>query len=401
MNASSFLANRAPTELIYAIFLQTITSERSQDAVAISLTCRSLRNHWITHRSALLWDLCVEHVPHAQEALLAVCCRRDAELSGGLPPLDISPGDLLSGSASPKSSMTLSEYQHIRALNLLARDRESKLYQYPYTGLPADRPRPNLRERETVLPEDLCSMPEWSDRVHLAIYRTIIVAAGLAGAYQAPTLKATDPEADMSLIFKQVEYAEQHPTNYPKLTAKEVDWLEQFTICNMSSTPGAEEVVFGRVANWLFGNMLEKKSSRDAMAWRFAHDLGRATYCRRLRNSGRVCPVQLVPNSSGTWSHADAHLVVWELMQVFYLFKSLEEDYRMVYRPDNDLSRPRGLAVLAGSYVASERQAPDNLSPPLRHPRPSISVLLPGFTIEVNVQTVMFGIVPATLPRHH
>ncbi|KAK1776219.1 hypothetical protein QBC45DRAFT_435297 [Copromyces sp. CBS 386.78] len=258
----------------------------------------------------------------------------DVELSEGLPPLDISPGDLLSGSASPKSSMTLSEYQHVRALNLLARDRESKL--------------------------------------------TIIVAAGLAGAYQAPTLKATDPEADMSLIFKQVEYAEQHPTNYPKMTAKEVDWLEQFTICNMSSTPEAEEVVFGRVANWLFGNMLEKKSSRDAVAWRFAHDLGRATYCRRLRDSGRVCPVQLVPNSSGTWSHADAHLVVWELMQVFYLFKFLEEDHRMVYRPDNgDLSRPRGLAVLAGSYVASERQAPDNLSPPLRHPRPSISVLLP------------------------
>lgn len=120
----------------------------------------------------------------------------------------------------------------------------------------------------------------------------------------------------------------------------------------MSSTPEAEEVVFGRVASWLFGNILDKKSRRDAMAWRFAHDLSRATYCRRLRNSGRKCPVQLVADDSGTWTHADAHLVVWELMQVFYMFQTFADDFRVFDPPkDGKLSRSRPLAFSPGSYV--------------------------------------------------
>lgn len=80
MEASNFLANWAPSELIYAIF-QSITSERIKDAVALSLTCRSLRNHWTTHRSAILWELCIEHVPHAEEALLAAHMTR--KVAGG------------------------------------------------------------------------------------------------------------------------------------------------------------------------------------------------------------------------------------------------------------------------------------------------------------------------------
>ena len=348
-DVSNFLTNRAPAELIYAIFQSLLLHGDIDDAIALSLTCSSLRNHWVTHRGALLWDLCVD-VPHAQEALLAVCPRSlnyltayadsrlktqvritrqvvNAQLSGRLPPMDISPGDLLSGSArSPKSSMTVPEYEQVRALNLLARTWESMMiYDYSLTGLPADRPRPNPStvERGTVLPEEPSSMPEWSHRWHLAFYRSLIITAGLAGAYHEPVMKARDPAAGMSLILEQINNHNRHPMDFPELTAKEVDWLEQFAVCNMnSSTPEAEEVVFGRIAEWLLRNILEKKSSRDAMAWRFAHDLGRATYCRRLRDSGRECPVQLlVADSNIPWTHADAHLVPWGLMQVFFIFQ--------------------------------------------------------------------------------
>lgn len=244
-------------------------------------------------------------------------------------------------------------------------------------------------------------MPEWSDRVHLAIYRTVIVAAGLAGAYHEPVLKATDPEAGMSLIVEQLKYAQEHPLNEPELTIKEVDWLKQFTVCNMSSTPEDEDAVFGRVANWLCGNILDNKSSRDAMAWRFANDLGRARYCRRRRNSGQKCPLELVAEGYGTSTHADAHLVVWELMQVFFIFQVLADEYRLPYRLDDGGSlQSRPLAVLPGSYVFPPKcRVPENtLRPRPQHshrgwpaqelpyeswlgdykkrPRPSISVLL-------------------------
>lgn len=287
----------------------------------------------------------------------------DAEKSGRLPPMDIAPGDLLSGSANPKSSITLSEYQQVRALDLLAQYEEGRLYRYPKhkRRLPADRPKPDPKGQETVFPEEPSSMPEWSDRVRLSFYRTLIIAAGLAGAYHEPTLKAMDPKADMSLIFRELDYADRHITNYPVLTEKEVNWLEQFAVCNINATPEAEEAVFGRVAHWLLGNILEKKSRREAMAWRFARGLGRATYCRRLREGGRDCPVQLVVDDNDTWSHADAHLVVWELMQVFHIFKEVAEDYRRTLIPDRgDPSRPRALTVYPGSYVITERQVPVN-----------------------------------------
>lgn len=125
----------------------------------------------------------------------------DAEIRGRLPPMDISPGDLLSGSASPKLSMTLSEYHQVRDLNLLARNREARLHHWPCRVWSFPNDRPQQARGETVSPEEPCSMPEWSDRVHLALYRMMILAAGLAGAYHEPTLKATDPEAGMSLIF--------------------------------------------------------------------------------------------------------------------------------------------------------------------------------------------------------
>lgn len=114
--------------------------------------------------------------------------------------MDILPGDLVNGSASPKSSITLSEYQQVRALSLLAGYQERRGYYYPCSDLPTDRLRPYTKGK--YLPEEPSSMPEWSDYLRLAFYRTIIIAAGLAGAYHKSTLKATDPETGMSGIIK-------------------------------------------------------------------------------------------------------------------------------------------------------------------------------------------------------
>lgn len=106
----------------------------------------------------------------------------------------------------------------------------------------------------------------------------------------------------------------------------------------------------------LLGNILAKKSRREAMAWRFAHDLGRATYCRRLRDSGRDCPVQLVVNRNGTWAHADAHLVMWEMMQVFAVFTGdiIEDHFDLPKEPDDGDPSRRALAVFPGLYVDLE-----------------------------------------------
>ncbi|KAK3388681.1 hypothetical protein B0T20DRAFT_99861 [Sordaria brevicollis] len=390
MGTSNFLAHRAPFEVLYAIY-QSIASERIQDAVTLSITCRNLRNQWTAHRSAILWDLCVEDVPHAREALLVARMTRkvaDAEKSGRLPPMDIVPGDLLSGSASPKSSITLSEYQQVRALNLLAQHVEAKLYRYRcyHPWLPADRPKPDPKGQETVLPEEPSSMPEWSDRVRLSFYRTMIIAAGLAGAYHEPTRKAMDSKADMPGILKKLDQAHRdahrHMSEYVSLTEKEVNWLEQFAVCNIDATPEAEEAVFGRLAHWLLGNILEKDSRREAMAWRFARGLGRATYCRKLKDSGRGCPVQLVVEGNNAWSHADAHLVVWELMQVLYVFTQILDYFPPVDDPDRgDPSRVHALVVYPGPYVVQERQmlvnkVKDCKWNDVRNPRRSVHLVL-------------------------
>jgi hypothetical protein len=159
---------------------------------------------------------------------------------------------------------------------------------------PYDRPRRSN-------PEEDERMAEFTARLHKALYRVLIAGASLAGAYHEPMFEAKSKGLDLP----------KPGTNAEDLTAEQLAFLEQFAVCNLDPTPEAEEAVFGPLGNWLLESILADHAAREAMARRFREGYGRANYCL----SRSDCPVTEV---GGGNNHSDAHLVVWELMQMLW-----------------------------------------------------------------------------------
>ncbi|KAL2146818.1 hypothetical protein VTI28DRAFT_2299 [Corynascus sepedonium] len=142
---------------------------------------------------------------------------------------------------------------------------------------------------------------EWQARVHKAIYRVFICGAALAGAYNEPVYVAKS-RPDLMLRPGQ---------NPGHLSEKQLQFLEQFVVCNMNPSPEAEEAIFGPLSTWLFESILSDKMGRAAMARRFKEGYGRAWYCQHRRD----CPVIALEGGQ----HSDAHFIAWEIMQMLWV----------------------------------------------------------------------------------
>lgn len=142
-------------------------------------------------------------------------------------------------------------------------------------------------------------MPRARPSIHKAIYRAFTLAAFLSGTYKDPLYHG------LAAGWPKDEVTER------LLSAA---CLEQFPILKLINTPYEEDTLFGNAAKWLYDNIMEDIASRDAMADRFDKHIGRATECP----GEDECHVHLV--DGGT--HPDAHLVLWEVLKIFWMWES-------------------------------------------------------------------------------
>jgi len=235
---------------------------------------------------------------------------------GELPPLGISPRAL---QQQQQPLPTISELR--AALNLHRLSRAiAKCMCHDDLKYPQDRPGRSP-------PEDPARMPEWTARVSLAMFRLLTVGAALAGAYKEPLLRALEhPDPDIQALAQRVpaDYTRASPKGESGLGQKDMAFLLQFAVCDLEVTLEAQDAVFGPVADWLLDAILSDRDARREMEDRFEKGYGRAGYCRLrevVAEEGEYepCPLKIVAEGRGDTSHADAHLVVWELMKMFWL----------------------------------------------------------------------------------
>jgi hypothetical protein len=239
----------------------------------------------------------------------------DAERRGELPPTRITPHELQQQRQQP----TLPELRAAFGLHRLARVIATCLCSQDLR-YPDDRPGGDFGRGPPA--EDPARMPEWTARVSHAVFRLLIVGAALAGAYNEPLFKALKhPDSVIQDLARRVprDYSEHCGEGVKGLGQKEMAFLLQFAVCDLDATLEAQDAVFGPIAEWILESILSDKESRQAMADRFEQRRGRATFCldREEWEEEHHCPVGLLTDGRGT--HSDAHLVVWELMKMFWL----------------------------------------------------------------------------------
>lgn len=206
----------------------------------------------------------------------------DAERKDKLPPMDVAPGDLSGHRQRPN----LSELKAAFALTRLSRAIAVSIT-YLDLRLPTDR-----NGNFGYEPEDPDHMAEWDSRVRKAIHRILVCGAVLAGAYNETLMRAqasAGPEIT-SLVNPQSD----------SLSTRQLDFLQQYTVCNMAATPEAEEAIFGALSDWLVDNILADTEATAAMADRSELSYGRASYCEQLESDERewhepgdfMCPIK-------------------------------------------------------------------------------------------------------------
>ncbi|KAK4243358.1 hypothetical protein C7999DRAFT_44818 [Corynascus novoguineensis] len=243
--ASNFLSGLGPAELIILI---VEACESTRDSLALTSTCRALHHVGRAHAVARLWAELDKEILCVEEALIAVRMTElvaDAERRHELPPYC-------------KPTMAEVPALAIRKMNPFA-------WGFTYLRWLPDLPVAT-RGREVF-----------------------ICGAALAGAYNEPVYVA---KSRPRLMLGPGQ-------NPGHMSEKQLQFLEQFAVCNMNPSPEAEEAVFGPLSAWLFESILSDKTGRAAMARRFKEGYGRAWYCQHRSDY--------------------AHFIAWEIMQMLWV----------------------------------------------------------------------------------
>ncbi|KAM3520171.1 hypothetical protein MY4038_009533 [Beauveria bassiana] len=328
---SGFLAKMGPPELILQILEHCSCL---QDAWALALTCRYMSDIWRSSNAGarIVWRFWLRDLPCADEALIAVRAAQlvlDAEERDELAPKNMKLHEL----SSRKSLPSTSELNAVWDLQRL--------------GKHPDR-----------APEDPDRMLEWRKRVRTAIYRSLISGAALAAAYQEPLHEAKKTNIPELQSLADTDF----------FSETQLSFINKFTVFQTVTTLEQETPIFAPLGQWLLKSILSDTDARHAMAQRFEMRYGRATTCPARVPDPWDCPLR--PAFDG--SHSDAHLVVWELIKMFWMQERMSwtigTDYDLT---DENVITPNGKApiVLFGYFAAMKVKGPClSTSPPTDSP---------------------------------
>ncbi|KAJ6787083.1 hypothetical protein PWT90_10736 [Aphanocladium album] len=153
-------------------------------------------------------------------------------------------------------------------------------------------------------PEDPERMAEWRADMYKALYRSLLAGAALAGVYQEPWHYTKQGDvADGILECSSCE----------RTTEVENNFIFKHTVLQTITALQQDASIFCFLDQWLLGDILADTESRDAMAHRFQHKYGRAEACIQ-----EECELSLDGGS-----HADAHLITWELFKMYWTAEQL------------------------------------------------------------------------------
>ncbi|KAL8282404.1 hypothetical protein RB600_005722 [Gaeumannomyces tritici] len=355
--APDFLARAGPPELILNILEQC---ESIRDVLSLAATCRRLHHIWQAGAASVLWLASLRKDPEFDDALIAsrlTTLVHQAEARGELPPKALSPADFSGHRKVP----TVTEIKSATAFSRLVDVLTIRI-----SSLDIDVPNDRLGERfETDDQrgwgiEGSARMPEWEARAHKALYRLFTCAAALAGVYNEPVFQAKasgDP-----VIKNLVHRFHDEDDRVLGLSDHELDFLKRFAVCNPQESPEAEEAVFGPFCDWLLHSILSDSESRQAYADRFEKGFSRALCCSNISGS-EPCPYPK-ELTRGEGSHADAHLLVWEITKMIWLDHHFAE---LVFSPwspcqcypvgricEIENPREKAVAVYFGAFGAED-----------------------------------------------
>ncbi|KAK3899176.1 hypothetical protein C8A05DRAFT_46695 [Staphylotrichum tortipilum] len=294
-----FLGRSAPLEIIIRI-LQACHSTR--DLLAFR-----------ANAAVALWPVWLCEIPHARDALIAVIVV-EAEPRDQLPPTCLSSNQFQHPAAPTfpelKAVLELHRLSHAIANCIGAQDVR----------------RPKNREGYPAPMEEPSRIPEWLARVDQKVFRLLILGASLAGAYQEPLFKAREHPDPARRTLRQ-RLKNHQSSGFWK---DDLAFLMQFDICDLAAPADMQEALFGPAAEWLLDNILTDRESIAAMSKRFEQRCGRA---RRCLARGDHCPVTVLMDGGG--SQSDAHLILLELMRMFWLHHARNIIHRRKPRSDD------------------------------------------------------------------
>lgn len=165
-------------------------------------------------------------------------------------------------------------------------------------------------------PED--RLAEWRDRLHKAIYRTLIAGAAFAGVYAEHLARAEEEGIDTEWPTEQCgEFKDE----------EQLAFLERSAAYNIASELEEEEALYGPLAGWMLQNILADGAGRTAMVMRFKSGMSHAEICKNRKD----CPVKLASDgvdngdSDGS-SDSDVHFVVWQIIQMAWVIITAYRD---------------------------------------------------------------------------
>ncbi|OIW31271.1 hypothetical protein CONLIGDRAFT_713718 [Coniochaeta ligniaria NRRL 30616] len=311
MAAGNFLEASNPPELLIRIFEHCLTAG---DAGALAATCRYTYAVWKTHASAIISSVWPGVIPAFDEALVAARITQfvvDAEARGDRPPTEVPLHGLSSNGPTIADLSLVHKLHHLASALEVSFCHHEGRWPWPMTF---------DKEPPEVPPEEPERLAEWRERLHRAIYRTLIAGGALAGVYDEPLARAKAEGLDTKWLNER---------HHAFRNEEELTFLESYAAYNVASTLEEDEAVFGPFAAWLLQRFLADHARRKEMAQRFESGTGRAELCQQRED----CPVRLFTDDTheshgSAGNDSDAHFVVWQVIQMAWVMEHLEQTVR-------------------------------------------------------------------------
>lgn len=292
-----------------------------------------------------VWRIWLRDMPAAEEALIAARATRlayDAEC--GVQHSEPASASIdLAQFASKVSRPTSRDLRDIWHLHCFALGLEGTLRDLNGFG-------------DYMLPDGTSSLgieqegrlDEWKLGFHRVAYRCLIAGAALSRAYSEPIYKSLGETAMKT----------------KSLTDEQHEELAASAVFNSEATVEEQDAVFGPLAQWLLQSILADETGMAAMMERFDEQRGRARCCRDVRRQyddydddddvdededDGSCPFQLLSSNTSTDSHARAHFVAWQVMQMLWQQHHILDS---IYRPPLPYDRGIGSSEKGGIIIA-------------------------------------------------
>jgi hypothetical protein len=215
----------------------------------------------------------------------------------------------------------------VRCAECMYRDCKSEVPDEIYQIFPERQGlQPNLDDVDGMVVDT----EAWRDRFDFAAYTTLLLGALLARAYNEPFLLGTADDARMSLR-KKISIASAEGAESIELSPAEIDYMLEFPVSYLRVDIDKQNGVFGDIADWFIGHVLEDSRTRRPYQPTTPIDINR----RKLFNAGPDSWPETTPLSQSflRGSPSEGKVVFRAVMQCIHMYHFLDSWLGSGYNP--------------------------------------------------------------------